>query len=77
MRFLPGPATSTAIPVINVFKRRLGTELFVAPQQPDAIQGPRELLHHFASWKLVSEPSVSNRKPGLRSTRSKSECRSK
>ena len=56
--------------VINEFKRRLATELFVAPQQPNAIQGAPDLVHHFASWRLVSEPAASNRRPGLRSTRS-------
>lgn len=57
--------------VINEFKRRLGTHLFVAPQQSNAIQGPRDLLHHFASWRSLREPATSNRKPDLRSTRSK------
>ena len=57
--------------VINDFKRLPGAQLFVAPQQPRAIQGPKDLLHHFASWRPLDEAAVSNRKPGLRSTRSK------
>ena len=52
--------------VIDEFKRRLKTQLFSAPQQPFAIQGPDDLLHHFSAWTLIDDGSTT-----LRSRRSK------
>ena len=51
--------------VIDEFKRRLKTQLFSAPQQPFAIQGPDDLLHHFSAWSLIDGSKT------LRSSRSK------
>ncbi|HSE32911.1 MAG TPA: ArsA family ATPase [Pyrinomonadaceae bacterium] len=52
--------------VIDEFRRRLKTELFIAPQQPHPIQGPKRLLHHLAAWKPIGVGSKT-----LRSGRSK------
>jgi arsenite-transporting ATPase len=52
--------------VIDEFKRRLKTQLFSAPQQPFAIQGPDDLSHHFSAWTLIDDGSTT-----LRSRRSK------
>jgi arsenite-transporting ATPase len=51
--------------VIDEFKRRLKAQLFSAPQQPFAIQGPDDLLHHYSAWTLIDDGSVT-----LRSRRS-------
>jgi arsenite-transporting ATPase len=51
--------------VVDEFKRRLKTQLFSAPQQPFAIQGPDDLLHHFSAWSLIEGSTT------LRSSRSK------
>jgi len=52
--------------VIDEFKRRVKVQLFSAPQQPFAIRGPEDLLHHFSAWEVISNSS----RP-LRSERSK------
>jgi arsenite-transporting ATPase len=52
--------------VIAEFKRRVKTQLFSAPQQPFAIQGPDDLLDHFSAWTLITDGSKT-----LRSRRSK------
>lgn len=38
--------------VIKKFSREFDnqTQIFSAPQQPRAVEGPEDLLHHFASW---------------------------
>lgn len=45
--------------VIDEFKRRLKTQLFIAPQQPSAVQGSEGLLHHLAAWELLDDGSMS------------------
>ena len=52
--------------VIGEFKRRIKVQLFSAPQQPFAIGGPEDLLHHFSAWALIDNTSTT-----LRSERSK------
>jgi len=51
--------------VVDEFKLRLNAQLFSAPQQPFAIQGPDDLLHHFSAWTLIDTSTT------LRSSRSK------
>lgn len=57
--------------IINKFRMCFRSQLFVAPQQPGAVQGPKSLVHHFASWRPVQDPVAAKHKPGLRSARSK------
>jgi arsenite-transporting ATPase len=52
--------------VIDEFKRRVKVQLFSAPQQPFAIGGPEDLLHHFSAWAVIDSTSMP-----LRSQRSK------
>ena len=52
--------------VVDEFKKRLKAQLFCAPQQPFAIQGPEDLLRHFSAWALIDNTSTN-----LRSKRSK------
>jgi arsenite/tail-anchored protein-transporting ATPase len=52
--------------VIAEFKRRVKVQLFSAPQQPFAVHGPEDLLHHFSAWTAIDNPSTA-----LRSERSK------
>ena len=47
--------------VIDEFKRRLKTQLFIAPQQPSAVQGSDDLLHHLAAWELLDDGSMALR----------------
>ena len=41
------------VSVLEEFRHRFGRslELFVAPQQPHEIHGPKDLLEHFAQWQ--------------------------
>jgi arsenite-transporting ATPase len=54
--------------VITEFPRRLGkrARLFVAPQQAKAVQGPDDLLRHFASWKSLTDMVDPGLKPGIK-----------
>jgi arsenite/tail-anchored protein-transporting ATPase len=50
--------------VITEFERRLKTQLFSAPQQPFAIQGPEDLARHFSAWRPIHDGSATLRSGG-------------
>ena len=54
---------------VTRFKQQFDdTELFLAPQQPQAVQGPDDLKVHFESWQpLVGRTSRAKAPPQLRS----------
>jgi len=67
------------VSVLEEFRRRFGRslELFVAPQQPHEIHGPKELLEHFAQWqpldnsmfRPVRKVALHENKPAVKNVR--------